>query len=267
MTFFNIYLQALLVILTVMTILWIISVIIRNVSIIDVFWGIGFIITAAFYFAKTDSYSVRKIILLTLVTIWGLRLSAYLARRNLGKEEDFRYREFRRKYGEKSYWWISYFQTFLLQGILMWLISAPLLGAQFHNLKNSLGLFDILAIALWIIGIIFETGGDYQLSAFKTNPSNKGKVLDYGFWKYTRHPNYFGDATVWWSYGMFSLASGSILPVSGSILMTILIVKISGVALLEKSLTEKKPQYRDYIEKTSPFIPWFRKKTTSAPTE
>jgi steroid 5-alpha reductase family enzyme len=262
MGFLAIYIQALIVILIIMTILWLISVIIKNVSIVDLFWGIGFVITAVFYFLRTDGFAVRKIILLSLVAIWGLRLSVYLAWRNLGNGEDFRYREFRKKYGEKKYWWISFFQTFLLQGILMWLISAPLLGAQFYSFKNSLGILDYFAFVLWIIGITFEAGGDFQLAVFRANPSNKGKVLDYGFWKYTRHPNYFGDATVWWSYGLFCLASGSYLPVTGSILMTSLIIKISGVALLEKSLTDKKPEYRDYIEKTSPFIPWFQKKSS-----
>ena len=133
MSFFQIYLQGLFVILILMTILWIISVIIKNVSIVDLFWGFGFVLTAGFYFLKTDGSEPRKIILMVLVAIWGLRLSVYLAWRNIGKGEDFRYKQFRKNYGEKRYWWISFFQTFLLQGVLMWLISAPLLGAQFYG--------------------------------------------------------------------------------------------------------------------------------------
>jgi steroid 5-alpha reductase family enzyme len=260
MTFFQIYFQALLVIMILMSVLWIISVIIKNVSIVDLFWGFGFVLTAGFYFVKTDGFGLRKVILLILVSFWGLRLSGYLAWRNLGKGEDYRYRQFRSKYGEKRYWWISFFQTFVLQGLLMWLISAPLLGAQYYGQNRSLAIFDYAGIALWIIGFIFEAGGDYQLAVFKANPSNKGKVLSSGFWRYTRHPNYFGDSSVWWGYGLICLAAGSILPIFGSLLMTALIIKVSGVALLEKDLREKKPEYKEYIENTSAFIPWFPKK-------
>jgi steroid 5-alpha reductase family enzyme len=259
MTFLQIYIQAFLVIMVLMTCLWITSVITKNVSIVDLFWGFGFVLTAGFYFLKTEGFLLRKIILLVLVTIWGLRLSVYLALRNIGKGEDFRYKQFRNTYGEHRYWWISFFQTFLLQGILMWLISAPLLGAQFYAQNNQHGLFDFLGVLFWLIGLIFEAGGDYQLALFKADPSNKGKVLDRGFWRYTRHPNYFGDSSVWWGYGFICLAAGSYLPLMGSILMTALIIKISGVALLEKTLKEQKPEYKEYIQKTSAFLPWFPK--------
>lgn len=255
MTFIKIYFDALLIIMVMMSLLWIVSVIIRNVSIVDIFWGLGFIITAIFYYVQTDGFLTRKVILLILVSVWGLRLSGYLAWRNSGKGEDFRYREFRKKYG-KQYWWISFFQTFLLQGFLMWLISAPLLGAQFYTDKNHLNLLDFAGIAFWITGFIFEAGGDFQLAVFKSDPLNKGQVLDKGLWKYTRHPNYFGDTAVWWGYGLLCLAAGSYLPVLGSMLMTALIIKVSGVALLEKSLKDQKPEYKEYIRKTSAFIPW-----------
>lgn len=260
MSFTVIWIEALLVILIMMTLLWIISVIIKNVSIVDLFWGLGFVITSLWYFLNSDGFPVRKVIIMSLVAAWGLRLSAYLAWRNIGKGEDFRYREFRRKYGENRYWWISYFQTFILQGLLMWIISLPLLGAQFQSVHPSPGILDYLGIAIWTIGFIFETGGDYQLSRFKADPKNKGKVLRTGFWKYTRHPNYFGDSAVWWGYGLICLSAGSYLPVIGSLIMTALIIKVSGISLLEKSLVDNKPQYRDYIEKTSAFIPWFPKK-------
>lgn len=243
-----------------MSALWIVSIFLKNVSIVDLFWGFGFVVSALVYFFFTDGYQTRKILLLTLVAIWGLRLSIYLAWRNIGKGEDFRYAQFRKNYGEHRYWWISFFQTFLLQGILMWLISAPLLGAIFYPQNNNLGILDFIGVAFWIIGIAFEVGGDFQLAKFKSNPDNKGKVLNTGFWRYTRHPNYFGDSSVWWGYGFICLAAGSYIPVLGSILMTALIIKVSGVALLEKSLKNTKPQYREYIEKTSAFIPWFPKK-------
>jgi len=242
-----------------MTFVWMISAIIKNVSIVDLFWGFGFVAIVIFYFINTDGNLPRKVILLTLVAIWGLRLSAYLSWRNYGKGEDFRYREFRKKYGEKRYWWLSFFQTFLLQGLLMWLISAPLLGAQYAGAGKNPGVLDFLGILLWIIGFTFEAGGDFQLARFKSDPLNKGKVLDKGFWKYTRHPNYFGDSAVWWGFGLICISAGSWLPALGSALMTALIIKVSGVALLEKSLREQKPEYKEYIKKTSAFIPWLPK--------
>lgn len=259
MTFIEIYIQALITIMVMMTGLWIASIFLKNVSIVDLFWGFGFVVAGWIYFLYTDGYESRKILLMILVTIWGLRLSVYLAWRNTGKGEDFRYRQFRKNYG-KRYWWISFYQTFLLQGILMWLISAPLLGAQFYSGKSAINIFDILGTLFWIIGIIFEAGGDYQLAKFKSDPDNRGKILDSGLWRYTRHPNYFGDTAVWWGYGFICVAAGSYLPVLGSLLMTALIIKVSGVALLEKSLKGTKPQYKAYINKTSAFIPWFPKR-------
>lgn len=260
MSLFQIWVQALIVIMIMMTSLWVVSVFIKNVSIVDLFWGLGFVITGWFYYFHTEGFEPRKLVLMIMVTIWGLRLSGYLAWRNVGRGEDFRYQQFRRNYGENRYWWISFFQTFLLQGVLMWLISVPLLGAQYHTGNLHLGIIDFVGIALWIIGITFESGGDFQLARFKADPSNKGKVLDSGFWKFSRHPNYFGDTAVWWGYGLLSVAAGSFLPALGSLLMTALIIKVSGVVLLEKSLVSKKPGYKEYIERTSAFIPWFPKK-------
>ncbi len=242
-----------------MTLLWIISVYLKNVSIVDFFWGLGFIVCSIVYFYFAKGFEPRKILVLTLVIIWGLRLSIYLGWRNFGKGEDFRYQEFRRQFGAHRYWWISFFQTFLLQGILMWLISAPLLAAQYYKTSDSLTILDYLGIFVWIIGLIFEAGGDYQLSKFKKNPQNKGKVLNTGLWRYTRHPNYFGDATVWCAYALFCLSAGSYLPVLGSVLMIALIIKVSGVALLEKTLKTQKPEYELYIKQTSSFLPWFPK--------
>jgi len=260
MNFIHIFLQNLVVIIGMMTILWLISTFLKNVSIVDLFWGFGFVLSSVVYFILTDGNSPRKILLLILVTVWGSRLSLYLAWRNVGKGEDFRYREFRRQYGENRYWWISYFQTFLLQGVLMWLISAPLLGAQYLTPQNELTILDFSGIIVWTIGFMFEAGGDWQLARFKANQANKGKVLNTGFWRYTRHPNYFGDAAVWWGFALICISAGSYLPVLGSVLMTLLIIKVSGVALLEKTLKSNKPEYIAYVEKTSAFIPWFPKK-------
>ncbi|MFP4023699.1 MAG: DUF1295 domain-containing protein [Thiohalospira sp.] len=260
MVFFDIYIQALAIILFVMFFTWLISIIISNASIVDSVWGTGFVVLSIFYFLQTNQSSLINIILLVLVSLWGLRLSIHITIRNWGKGEDYRYQNFRQNYGPKRYWWISFFQVFLLQGILLWLISVPLL-ATFYAGKESLNFIHFLGIMIWIIGFTFEAGGDIQLMRFKSKSENKGKLLTKGFWKYTRHPNYFGDAAVWWAYGLFSIASGYYIPVLGSVLMTFLIIKISGVAMLEKSLIEKKPDYKNYIQSTSAFIPWFNKKS------
>jgi steroid 5-alpha reductase family enzyme len=257
MTLFS---QAAIIILVLVTLLWIWSVFIKNVSIVDIFWGLGFVVVNAFYVFMSGELNTRKILILTLVSIWGLRLAIYLAFRNIGKGEDFRYKEFRRNYGPKRYWWFSFFQTFLLQGVLIMIVSLPLLGINSSASSGDLKLLDYLGIVVWLIGFTFEAGGDFQLARFKRDLANKGKVLNTGFWKYTRHPNYFGDSAVWWAYAIFSIAAGSYWQIIGSIVMTLLIIKISGVALLEKTLNNTKSKYREYIEKTSSFFPWFHKK-------
>jgi len=255
----QLYVKGLLLILCLMSILWVVSVLRKNVSIVDMFWGMGFVMVNTFYFFNTET-TPAKLILLILVAVWGLRLSFYLAWRNIGKPEDFRYQEFRKKYGEKNYWWISFFQTFLLQGILMGIISLPLLGVNMYATSKSLNFLDYLGILVWAIGFIFEAVGDNQLAKFKKDTKNKGKVLDTGFWHYTRHPNYFGDSAVWWGFGILCLSAGSYWLVAGSVIMTLLIIKVSGVALLEKSMKDQKPEYIAYIQKTNSFIPWFPKK-------
>jgi len=256
----TLFLQAALIILVLVTLLWIWSIFIKNVSIVDIFWGVGFVVVNAFYVYMSGELNPRKILILVLVSIWGLRLGIYLAIRNIGKGEDFRYQEFRRNYGPKRYWWFSYFQTFLLQGVLIMIVSLPLLGVNLSSSSGDLKVLDYIGIAVWLIGFTFEAGGDYQLMRFKRAATNKGKVLNKGFWKYTRHPNYFGDSAVWWAYALFSIAAGSYWQIIGSVIMTLLIIKISGVALLEKTLNNTKPQYREYIEKTNSFFPWFPKK-------
>ena len=255
-----IFLWASLGVLGLMTILWLISIPIKNVSIVDIFWGIGYLVACSIYIFLSDEIYNRQWLLYILVVIWGLRLSGYLLIRNYGKGEDFRYQEFRRYFGAERYWWFSFFQVFLLQGALIVIISLPLLGVNLFTNSNDINALDYLAILVWLIGFFFESVGDYQLTKFKNNPENKGKVLDTGLWRYTRHPNYFGDAAVWWSFGIFSIAAGAYWHVIGSLIMTYLIIKISGVSLLERSLKEAKPKYKDYIAKTSAFFPWFPKK-------
>lgn len=255
MGFIEIYLLTYGLILLCMTFLWLLSVRLKDASIVDIFWGTGFVIANGVYFILADGYPTRKVILLVLVTVWGLRLTIHLGRRNLGKGEDYRYQAFRKRWGAK-YWWVSFFQTFLLQGTLMWLISIPLLVGQFVPVPANLTIFDILGILIWTVGFLFESIGDWQLTRFKADPLNKGKVLDSGLWRYTRHPNYFGDAVVWWGYFCIALAvPWGILSFYGPLLMTIFLVRVSGVAMLERSLKKTKPEYADYIARTSAFFP------------
>lgn len=259
MSFLQTYLVSLAAIIILMTLLWLLSLRLKNSSIVDIFWGTGFVITGWLYFALTpEGVLARKLLIASLVTVWGLRLSIYILLRNLGKPEDFRYQKWRAESGG-SWWWRSFFKVFLLQGFLLWVISAPLLAAQFGSSPAHLTFFDFAGLALWLVGFYFEAAGDYQLARFKANPMNKGKVLDTGVWRLTRHPNYFGDSAQWWGYYLIAAAAGGWWSILSPILMTLLLLRVSGVALLEKTL-ETKPGYKEYIRRTSPFIPWFPRK-------
>ena len=259
MSFLTIYLSAGLVILGLMTFLWVVSLALKNSSIVDIFWGAGFVITCWVYFALTpDGFALRKWLISVLVTVWGLRLSLYILWRNWKKAEDFRYQTWRKEYG-KNWWWMSYFRVFLLQGALMWAISTPLLAAQFSGKPAHLLVTDFLGVVIWGIGFFFESTGDFQLARFKANLANKGKVMDRGVWRFTRHPNYFGDSAQWWGYYLISASAGGWWTIFSPILMTLFLLRVSGVALLEKTL-ETRSGYKEYIEKTSAFIPWFPRK-------
>ncbi|NMB54815.1 MAG: DUF1295 domain-containing protein [Leptolinea sp.] len=259
MSFWSIYLSASLVILGLMTLLWMVSLVLKNSSIVDIFWGTGFVISAWVYFTLTpDGFPMRKWLMVILVTVWGLRLSLYIFWRNRGKPEDFRYQVWRKDAGS-NWWWLSFFRVFLLQGFLMWIISAPLLAGQIGQKPINLTLVDMLGVFIWVIGFYFESAGDFQLARFKANPENKGKVMDRGVWRFTRHPNYFGDSAQWWGFYLIAVASGGWWTIFSPILMTFFLVRVSGVALLEKTL-ETRPGYKEYIDRTSAFIPWFPRK-------
>ena len=257
MDFFTTYFILGLVILGLMALLWLVSLALKNSSIVDIFWGTGFVIVTWVAFALTpEGFATRKILLNILVTIWGLRLSLHILTRNWGKPEDFRYQVWRKEAGA-AWWWRSFFKVFFLQGIILWIVSAPLLAAQISARPNQLTWLDYVAVVLWLIGFYFEAMGDWQLRRFKANPANKGKVLNTGVWRYSRHPNYFGDATQWWAYYLVALAAGGWWTIFSPFIMTILLLRVSGVTLLEKTLKDEKPGYKEYIETTSEFIPWF----------
>lgn len=247
--------QGLLLAVAAMSALWLISLRLRDASIVDVFWGAGFAILAIFYAVTTDGLVARQVLLVSLVVVWGTRLSVHIHRRNTGKPEDPRYAAWRVAGGE-SYWWKSYFKVFLLQGVLMWLIAMPLLVAQASPTPERLTLLDGLGAAVWAIGFLFESVGDAQLTRFKADSANRGQVLQTGLWRYTRHPNYFGDAVVWWGYFLIALAApGGAWTVFSPVLMTFLLMRVSGVTLLEESLKKSKPGYAEYVARTSAFFP------------
>jgi steroid 5-alpha reductase family enzyme len=247
-----------LVILVLMLALWLLSLRLKDASIIDPAWGTGFVILVWIYLINTpEGFGPRKWLVAALVTLWGLRLSVHLFLRNRSKGEDPRYAKWRKEAGAQ-WWWQSLFKVFLLQGLLMWIISMPLFFAQASTAPY--GPMDSVAFVLWLIGFFFEAVGDWQLARFKAVPANKGKVMDSGLWRYTRHPNYFGEAVMWWSYGLFALASGAWSVLASPLLMNWLLLKVSGVTLLEKNLKNSKPKYAAYIKRTSAFIPRAPKK-------
>ena len=262
MDFLRAYLSIGLVILILMVLLWVASLRLKNSSIVDIFWGLGFVISAWTAFALTpDGFAGRKWLLVILTSIWGLRLTLHILTRNWGKGEDFRYQVWRKEAGA-AWWWRSFFKVFLLQGVLMWIIATPLLRAQISATPAQLTFLDYLAILVWLVGFFFEAAGDWQLAKFKANPANKGKVLNTGVWRYTRHPNYFGDAAQWWAYYLIALAAGGWWTIFSPLLMTLFLMRVSGVTLLEKTLKESKPGYKEYVESTSEFMPWFPKSNT-----
>ncbi|MCE1253547.1 MAG: DUF1295 domain-containing protein [Anaerolineae bacterium] len=241
-----------------MIFIWLLSLFLKNSSIVDIFWGPGFVLLAWFYFSQTpDGDFLRKTLTVGLVTIWGLRLAIYIFLRNFGKPEDFRYRKWREEAGEK---WalLSLFKVFFVQGLIMWIISIPLLAAQFQR-EHLPGWLEILAVVFWLIGFVFEAGGDWQMKQFKADPANQGQVMNRGLWRYTRHPNYFGDAAQWWAFYLLALAAGGWWSFYSPLLMTFLLLRVSGVSLLEKTLKETRSGYKEYIQNTSAFVPWFPK--------
>lgn len=234
--------------------LWLSSVAKRDVSIVDSAWPLFFLLALVVY-ASTASTPVgsRGRLALVLVAVWAGRLSVYITWRNHGKPEDHRYQAMRRR-NDPGFVWKSLFLVFGLQALLVWIIVAPLAVAV--SGRSPLGGLDAAGVAVWALGFLFETVGDAQLARFKADPANGGKVMDRGLWRYTRHPNYFGEACLWWGYWLIAVAAGGAWTVFAPLLMTVLLLKVSGVALLESDIAERRPAYRDYIARTNAFIPW-----------
>ncbi len=252
-------LLTLIVVFIYMNIVFLIALKHKNNGLVDVGWGFGFVVISIFsLLINIDKFLIIKLIPTILVMLWGFRLSYYLFKRNYKKEEDYRYKDMRQRWGNKVNI-NAYFKVFMLQGLLMSTIALPIIFFNASNLEK-LNLLNIFGIIIWIIGYIFEVIGDYQLKKFIKNPNNKGKIMTSGLWKYTRHPNYFGESVMWW--GIFLITINSSLSYYGiisPIFITFLLVFISGIPLLEKKYENNK-EFQEYAKKTSKFIPWFVKK-------
>jgi steroid 5-alpha reductase family enzyme len=235
---------------------WLASLRLHDASIIDSFWGVGFIVIAWICFAVGHGAHDRRLLLAILVTIWGGRLAVHIARRNHGKGEDPRYVAMRERDGER-FWLTSLYRVFLIQAATMWIISLPLQAAGSLGAHRSLGALDAIGAAVWLVGFGFEAIGDRQLDRFKADRSSAGKVMDRGLWRYTRHPNYFGDATLWWGLGVIGLGAGlgAVWGMAGSALDTLILTRVSGKPILERDIETRRPGYREYIERTSGFFP------------
>lgn len=235
-----------------MVVLWFFSVFLRNVSIVDIFWGPVIGLAGCVYWLPLPDPSVRAQLMLVLVVAWALRLGLYLFFRNKGKREDRRYAAMRER-NDPAFWLKSLYLVFLLQAFLAWVVSLPVYGAMQGD--APLGVLDYLGLVLFLFGLIWESLADWQLAHFLKNKTNKDSVLDTGVWRYSRHPNYFGEFCLWWGLWLLALAAGAAWTVVGPLLLSFFLLKVSGVTMLEKDIGERRPAYRDYMRKTSAFFP------------
>jgi steroid 5-alpha reductase family enzyme len=249
----EIYLSGLAVLLALALLGWLASLALRNVNLVDSLWSLFFLAGTITYASLAPEPGPRTSLILALVALWSLRLAVHLAARNWGKPEDRRYRAIRANHSP-GFAWKSLYLVFGLQAVLAWGISLPLAAAVFAPAPISA--LDYVGLGLMLAGLIIETASDRQLGRFKADPAHVGRVLDTGLWRYSRHPNYFGEACVWCGFGLIAVAAGAWWALVSPVLMTFLLLRVSGVALLERDIAERRPAYRDYIARTSAFVPW-----------
>ena len=252
MTELTILFSALGVMLLIAGATWLLSLVLRDVSIVDSVWSLFFLAATIVFIQLSAESGTRAELVLVLVGIWSIRLAAYLTWRNWGESEDRRYAAMREKHGS-GFALKSLLIIFSLQAALAWIIAFPLYPAATG--PWPIGVLDYLGAALVLVGIGFETVSDLQLARFKASDENQGKVLDQGLWRYTRHPNYFGDFCVWWGLYLIAASAGGWWTVFSPLLMSVLLLKVSGVALLEKDISERRPTYADYVSRTNAFFP------------
>ena len=241
---------------------WIASVVQHDVSLVDRMWALLIVAPAAAYaWALAPGNDARFLVMLGIAVLWAVRLAAYVSWRNWGHGEDRRYQVIRAR-NEPNFAFKSIYLIFVLQAVLAWLVSTPFLAAAAHPVAWTW--LDAAGAAIAGVGVVFEAVGDQQLASFKGDAANKGKVMDHGVWRYTRHPNYFGECCVWWGFFLMALACGGWWSLVSPLVMTGLLLKVSGVALLEKDIGERRPEYRDYILRTNAFFPGPPKKQAGA---
>jgi steroid 5-alpha reductase family enzyme len=231
---------------------WAVATARRNAGLVDIFWSLFFLAAAAVYAVVAHAIDGRAALVLALVALWSLRLSGYLAARNWGAPEDHRYRAIRAR-NEPGFAWKSLYLVFGLQAVLAWIVSAPLAAAILPG--QPAGLLDAAGAALVVFGLAFEAVADAQLARFKADPRNAGRVMDRGLWRYTRHPNYFGEFCVWWGFWLVAAGAGAWWTVFSPLLMSLLLLRVSGVALLEKDIGQRRPEYANYVLRTNAFFP------------
>ena len=245
-------------VLLFMIVMFIIAQIKKNNSIVDIGWGIGFILIAIILLLTTDRIDLKDLIICVMIFVWGLRLALHIYSRSRGKEEDFRYAQWRKDWGKNAVV-IAFFKVFMLQGIIMLIIAYPIM-VVFNSLNDNLAIINFVGLSIFLFGILFESIGDYQLMRFKRNPENKGKIITTGLWKFTRHPNYFGEVVLWWGIGIFTIGSDLYLTAFISpLILNLLLLFVSGVPMLEKKYAGNK-EWESYKKITPEFVPFIGRK-------
>ena len=242
-------------VLCAMVLLWALSVRLKRMAILDIFWGLA-IIAIAIASTVQGPADLRSLLLCAAVGVWGLRLSLHLALRQRKQGEDKRYAHMLKKRGE-HFRLRSLYSVFFVQGVLLWLITLPIQRLALEGSEATWLPSDIAGASLMSLGLLIEVVADAQLALFGRKPENKTKVLHHGLWRYSRHPNYFGEWLFWWGVFIVSLASGATWTMVSPLLLTGLLLHVSGIRPLERTITARRPEYQQYIEQTSAFIPWF----------
>lgn len=238
--------------LTIMFVAWLISLGTRNAGIVDVFWGLAIAAAGVSYVYAGPASGTRGVLVALLVLIWAIRLGAHLLWRGWGRPEDRRYREIRAR-NAPNFSFRSLYLVFGLQAVLAWLVAMPLLGAVLSD--TPIGSLDRLGTLLWACGLVFEAVADYQMARFQKAGGTERGVMDRGLWRYSRHPNYFGEFVLWWGIGLIAVAGGAWWALIGPLLLSLFLLKVSGIALTEKDIATRRPAYQDYMRRTSAFVP------------
>lgn len=246
---------SLFIIFLYMNVMFILAQMKKDNSIVDIGWGIGFLLVSVSLMAKTGGGGLTHILFLIMLAIWAIRLASYIFVRNRGTGEDYRYAAWRKEWG-KNVVWRAYLQVFMLQGLIMAIVLSPAY-AMFSMTEAEFEVQHMIGFLIWGVGFYFEALGDAQMKKFKADPANKGRVMNSGLWRYTRHPNYFGEAVLWFGLGVFSIHPDHWwLSFIGPLVITFFLLKVSGVAMLERKY-EGNTKYAEYRRTTNAFVPWF----------